>query len=279
LGLSTPKPGPYAKLRGADQIDKLIPIDQSPIGRSPRSNLATYSGAWDEIRKVFAGTREAKLRGYRTGRFSFNSKGGRCEECQGQGMQKIEMNFLPDLYVPCPVCRGARFNRQTLEVRFKGKTIADVLEMPVDEAVAFFENFAGLTRLLTCFADVGLGYLKLGQPSTTISGGEAQRIKLATELARQATGNTLYLLDEPTTGLHFEDVKQLLLVLSRLVDLGNTVIVIEHHLDVIKSADWIIDLGPDGGEHGGRIVAEGTPEEVAQVAESATGRYLRAMLN
>jgi excinuclease ABC subunit A len=278
LGLAAPKPGPFERLRGADLIDKLIPIDQSPIGRSPRSNLATYSGAWDEIRKVFSTTRDAKLRGYRTGRFSFNTAGGRCEECQGQGVQKIEMNFLPDLYVTCPVCRGARFNRQTLEIRYRGKSIADVLEMPVAEALAFFENYPQLARLLTCFDEVGLGYLKLGQSSTTLSGGESQRIKLATELARTSTGNTLYVLDEPTTGLHFEDIKRLLAVLMRLVDLGNTVIVIEHNLDVVKCADWILDLGPEGGERGGQLLAEGTPEEVAAVEASVTGRYLRPLL-
>jgi excinuclease ABC subunit A len=278
LGNTVAKPGPYQRLRGAELVDKLIRIDQSPIGRSPRSNLATYSGAWDEIRRIFAGTRDARLRGFGPSRFSFNTSSGRCEACQGQGVNKIEMKFLPDLYVTCSVCRGARFNRQTLSIKYRGQSIADVLEMSVNQALAFFENFASLTQVLTGFADVGLGYLKLGQASTTLSGGEAQRIKLATELARPSTGGTLYVLDEPTTGLHFEDVRRLLAVLTRLVDLGNSVIVIEHNLDVVKSADWIIDLGPEGGEHGGQIVAVGTPEDVARVEASFTGRYLRPML-
>jgi excinuclease ABC subunit A len=279
LGGAAPKPGPFKSLRGLNQIDRAVVIDQSPIGRTPRSNAATFTGAFDEIRKVFASTKEAKSRGYKANRFSFNVKGGRCEACQGQGLQKIEMNFLPDLYVPCQVCGGARFNRQTLQVQYRVKSIAGVLDMPVRDAVEFFENFAQIHRVLKSLDDVGLGYLPLGQPSTTLSGGEAQRIKLATGLARAEGGKTLYILDEPTTGLHFDDVKRLLAVLHRLVDRGDTVIVIEHHLDVIKSADWILDLGPEGGEEGGHIIAEGTPEEVAQVEASHTGRYLRAAIS
>jgi excinuclease ABC subunit A len=279
LGMAAPKPGPHTSLRGASQIDKLVEIDQTPIGRTPRSNPATYTGVFDEVRKVFAGTREARQRGYKLGRFSFNVKGGRCEECQGQGIKRIEMNFLPDLVVTCPVCQGARFNRQTLQVRYRGQSIADVLDMRVDEAAAFFENFPVIVRLLTSLVEVGLGYLALGQSSTTLSGGEAQRIKLATELARIETGNTFYVLDEPTTGLHFDDIKNLLAVLGRLVDLGNTVLVIEHNLDVIKTADWIIDLGPEGGEAGGQIMAAGTPEEIAATPGNHTGEYLRPLLN
>jgi excinuclease ABC subunit A len=273
-----PKPAPYKSLKGLKQIDKLVQVDQSPIGRTPRSNPATYTGAFDEIRRVFITTREARLRGYKAGRFSFNVKGGRCEECQGNGVQKIEMNFLPDLYVTCPVCQGKRFNRQTLEARYRGKSIADVLDMRIDEALAFFENFPVLRRQLAALEEVGLGYLTLGQSSTTLSGGEAQRIKLAAELSRVETGRTLYILDEPTTGLHFDDIQKLLAVLNRLVDLGNTVIVIEHHLDVIKSADWLIDLGPEGGELGGRILAEGAPEDLAALPDNATGRYLKPLL-
>ena len=275
---SGPKPGPHRSLRGASQIDKLVQVDQSPIGRTPRSNPATYTGLFDEIRRVFAGTREARQRGYKAGRFSFNVKGGRCEQCQGQGMQRIEMNFLPDLYVPCPACQGTRFNPQTLEVRYRGQSIADVLDMRVDDAVDFFANFPQITRSLTSLQEVGLGYLSLGQSSTTLSGGEAQRIKLATELARVDTGNTLYILDEPTTGLHFDDIRKLLAVLNRLVELGNTVLVIEHNLDVMKTADWIIDLGPEGGDAGGYVVATGTPEEVAALAGNWTGEYLRPLL-
>ncbi len=278
LGGVAPKPGPHRSLRGASQIDKLIEVDQSPIGRTPRSNPATYTGVFDEIRKVFTGTREARQRGYRIGRFSFNVKGGRCEECQGQGVRKIEMNFLPDLTVTCPVCEGARFNRQTLEVRYRGRSIAEVLDMRIAEALVFFQNFPTIARVLTRLQEVGLGYLTLGQSSTTLSGGEAQRIKLATELARVDTGGTLYILDEPTTGLHFDDIRQLLTVLNRLVDLGNTVLVIEHNLDVIKSADWLIDLGPEGGEAGGRITACGTPEEIAAIADNYTGMFLRPLL-
>ncbi|MBP88200.1 MAG: ABC-ATPase UvrA [Planctomycetaceae bacterium] len=279
LGGMAPKSGPFTSLRGVSQIDKVIQIDQSPIGRTPRSNAATYTGLFDEVRKVFANTRDAKQRGFRASRFSFNAKSGRCEECQGHGVKKIEMNFLPDLFVTCNECAGARFNRQTLQVRYKGKTIADVLNMPVSDAVAFFENFAGIHRVLRCLNDVGLGYLPLGQPSTTLSGGEAQRVKLASQLARVDTGQTLYLLDEPTTGLHFEDICRLLEVLGRLVDKGNTVIVIEHNLDVIKCADWLIDLGPEGGEAGGEIVAVGTPEEVAAAEGSFTGQFLKPLLN
>ncbi|MGD9125900.1 MAG: excinuclease ABC subunit UvrA [Planctomycetia bacterium] len=278
LGGVAPKPGPHAGLRGVSQIDQVIQIDQSPIGRTPRSNPATYTGAFDEIRKVFAETRAAKQHGYRVGRFSFNVKGGRCDECQGQGQIKIEMNFLPDLYVPCPECQGKRFNHQTLQVRYRDKSIADVLDMRVDDAAEFFENFPALVRLLTGLHEVGLGYLTLGQPSTTLSGGEAQRVKLATELSRQTAGKTVYILDEPTTGLHFDDINKLLLVLGRLVDMGNTVIVIEHNLDVIKSADWIIDLGPEGGEEGGHVVATGTPEEIAALENNYTGYHLREVL-
>ena len=278
LGGIGPKPGPHASLRGAGRIDKVVQIDQSPIGRTPRSNPATYTGVFDEIRKVFAATRGARQRGYKTGRFSFNVKGGRCEECQGQGQRKIEMNFLPDLYVTCPVCEGKRFNRQTLEVRYRDHSIAGVLDMRIDDAAGFFENFPVISRLLHSLREVGLGYMTLGQSSTTLSGGEAQRVKLATELGRTDTGKTVYILDEPTTGLHFDDIGKLLDVLSRLVDLGNTVIVIEHNLDVIKTADWIIDLGPEGGERGGYVIATGTPEQIAAVEDNQTGRHLRAVL-
>ncbi len=278
LGGGGPKPGPHTSLRGASQIDKLIEIDQIAHRPHAAEQSGDVTGVFDEIRQVFASTREARLRGYKAGRFSFNVKGGRCEECQGQGMQQIEMNFLPDLYVTCPVCEGARFNRQTLEVRYRDRSIADVLDMRVDEAVEFFENFPPIVRLLASLQEVGLGYLTLGQSSTTLSGGEAQRIKLATELGRVDTGKTLYILDEPTTGLHFDDIRKLLAVLSRLVDLGNTVLVIEHNLDVIKSADWIIDLGPEGGDAGGQIVATGTPEEIAAIEDNATGRFLRPLL-
>lgn len=279
LGGVGPKPGPHTSLRGASQIDKIIEIDQTAIGRSPRSNPATYIGAFDEIRKIFAATREAKQLGYKANRFSFNVEGGRCEECQGQGLQRIEMNFLPDLFVRCSACDGKRFNRQTLAVKWRGKSIADVLEMSVDEATSFFENFSHIHRLMVSLRDVGLGYLGLGQSSTTLSGGEAQRIKLAAELARTETGSTLYLLDEPTTGLHFDDIRKLLDVLHRLVDKGNTVIVIEHNVDVIKTADWLIDLGPEGGSGGGSITAVGTPEELAfRLDDNHTGRYLQPLL-
>ena len=251
------------------QLDKIIAVDQSPIGRTPRSNPATYTGLFDVIRDLFSKTQEARARGYKPGRFSFNVKGGRCEVCRGDGQIKIEMHFLPDVYVPCEQCHGRRYNRETLEVRFKGKTIADVLDMPVEEALAFFANIPTIRRRLETLDDVGLGYIRLGQPATTLSGGEAQRVKLATELSKIATGRTLYILDEPTTGLHFADVQRLLEVLERLVEAGNTVVVIEHNLDVIKCADHVIDLGPEGGEDGGRVVASGTPEEVAAVKESS----------
>ena len=278
LGGTAPKPGPHTALRGVSQIDKVIPIDQSPLGRSPRSNAATYTGAFDEIRKVFAATKEAKQLGFRANRFSFNVAGGRCEECQGQGLKRLEMNFLPDLFVPCPACEGRRFNRQTLAVRYKGLSIADVLDLPIEAAVGFFENFPAIHRVLASLADVGLGYLPLGQSATTLSGGESQRIKLATELARTDTGQTLYLLDEPTTGLHVGDVRLLLGVLQRLVERGNTVLVIEHHLDVLKCCDWLLDLGPGGGQHGGRLIAAGTPEDLAAQTGNETGRFLRDVL-
>jgi len=278
LGGIAPKPGPHTSLRGVNQIDKVVQVDQSPIGRTPRSNPATYTGLFDEIRKVFANTRDARQRGYKAGRFSFNVKGGRCEECQGQGQQRIEMNFLPDLYVDCPVCEGERFNRQTLEIRYRDQSIADVLDMRVDDAVDFFENFSTIARLLRGLQEVGLGYVTLGQPSNTLSGGEAQRIKLAAELSRVDTGKTVYILDEPTTGLHFDDIRRLLVVLGRLVDLGNTVLVIEHNLDVMKCADWLIDLGPEGGDAGGYVMAAGTPEEIAAIDANHTGRFLKAAL-
>ena len=268
------RPGAHDGVDGLSQIDKIINIDQSPIGRTPRSNPATYTGVFDHIRQLFTQTQEARARGYKPGRFSFNVKGGRCEVCKGDGQIKIEMHFLPDVYVPCEQCHGKRYNRETLEVRFKGKSIADVLEMSVEESVGFFENVPKIARRLRTLNDVGLGYIRLGQPATTLSGGEAQRIKLATELSKVATGDTLYILDEPTTGLHFADVQRLLDVLGRLVDAGNTVVVIEHNLDVIKTADWLVDLGPEGGEGGGEIVATGTPEEVAAAAGSYTGRFL-----
>ena len=272
------KAGIHKALNGVGKIDKVIEIDQSPIGRTPRSNPATYTGVFDDIRKVFAKTREAKIRGYEMGRFSFNVKGGRCEACQGQGTKCIEMHFLPDVYVNCEVCHGSRYNAETLEIHYRGKTIADVLNMTVEEALGFFENFSRIHQMLKAVNDVGLGYVKLGQPSTQLSGGEAQRVKLATELGKSATGHTLYVLDEPTTGLHFADIQNLLNVLNRLADVGNTILVIEHNLDVIKCADWIIDMGPEGGDAGGRIVAEGTPEQVAQSRESHTGEYLRPKL-
>ena len=270
--------GKHKRIDGIEHLDKVIDMDQSPIGRTPRSNPATYTGVFDHIRKLFATTNEAKVRGYLPGRFSFNVKGGRCEACSGDGTIKIEMHFLPDVYVPCEVCKGARYNRDTLDIEFKGRNIADVLDMPIAEAVEFFANQPPIARHLQTLMDVGLGYVRLGQSAPTLSGGEAQRVKLATELAKRSTGHTIYLLDEPTTGLHFEDVRRLLTVLSRLVDQGNTVLVIEHNLDVIKTADWLIDLGPEGGVGGGRLVAEGTPEAVASVVASHTGRYLRQLL-
>ena len=266
------RPGAHTAVLGLDQLDKIIQVDQSPIGRTPRSNPATYTGLFDVIRDLFAKTPEARARGYKPGRFSFNVKGGRCEVCRGDGQIKIEMHFLPDVYVPCEQCHGKRYNRETLDIRFKGKTIADVLEMPVEEAVEFFANIPKIRRRLETLNAVGLGYIRLGQPATTLSGGEAQRVKLATELCRVATGRTLYILDEPTTGLHFADVERLLEVLQRLVDAGNSVVVIEHNLDVIKTADRIIDMGPEGGEDGGTVVVAGTPEEVAAVAEVPHGR-------
>ena len=271
-------PGRHKKVIGIDQLDKVVHVDQSPIGRTPRSNSATYTGVFDHIRKLFAETQEAKMRGYLQGRFSFNVKGGRCESCSGDGTLKIEMNFLPDVYVPCEVCHGARYNRETLEVHYKGKTIADVLNMPIEEALEFFAPITTIARHMQTLVDVGLGYVRLGQPATTLSGGEAQRVKLSTELQKRSTGKTVYVLDEPTTGLHFEDVRKLLIVLHSLVEKGNTVLVIEHNLDVIKTADWVIDMGPEGGSGGGQVLATGTPEEVAKVAQSHTGRYLAPLL-
>lgn len=273
------KPGAHRDIKGLENLDKVIHIDQSPIGRTPRSNPATYVGVFDMIRDVFAQTQEAKMKGYQKGRFSFNVKGGRCEACRGDGMLKIEMHFLPDVYVPCEVCKGKRYNRETLEVKYKDKTISDVLDMTVEEALKFFENFQAISRKLQTLYDVGLGYIRLGQSSTTLSGGEAQRVKLATELSRRGTGKTMYILDEPTTGLHFADVHKLVGILDRLVENGNTVVVIEHNLDVIKTADYIIDLGPEGGSRGGEIVATGTPEKVARVEGSYTGKFLKKILN
>jgi excinuclease ABC subunit A len=270
--------GKHKSVKGIEHLDKVIDMDQSPIGRTPRSNAATYTGVFDNVRKLFASTAEAKVRGYMPGRFSFNVQGGRCEACAGDGTIKIEMHFLPDVYVPCEVCKGARYNRDTLDIEFKGKNIAEVLDMPVAEAVDFFANQPAIARYMQTLLDVGLGYVRLGQPAPTLSGGEAQRVKLATELAKRSTGHTIYLLDEPTTGLHFDDVRRLLTVLSRLVDQGNTVLVIEHNLDVIKTADWVIDLGPEGGTGGGTVVAEGPPEHIAQVPASHTGRFLRPLL-
>lgn len=271
-------PGDCDAIEGVEQLDKVIAIDQSPIGRTPRSNPATYTGMFTDIRNVFSQTNASKMRGYSPGRFSFNIKGGRCEACEGDGILKIEMHFLPDVYVPCDVCKGKRYNRETLEVKYKGKTIYDVLEMTVEEGLEFFGNIQKIKRRLQTLYDVGLGYIKIGQSSTTLSGGEAQRVKLATELSKRPTGKTVYILDEPTTGLHSADVHMLINVLQRLVDAGNTVILIEHNLDVIKTADYIIDLGPDGGTGGGQIVAQGTPEEVAKCPESYTGQYLRKVL-
>jgi excinuclease ABC subunit A len=278
LGLNATHVLPCQTLRGSKEVDKLVQVDQKPIGRTPRGCAATYSGVFDEIRKVFASTKLARQRGFGVSRFSFNSKSGWCPECQGYGMRRMTMNFLPDMFVECTACQGQRFNLQTLQVRYADLSIADVLAMPIREACHAFRNFSRIHAILKSLEDVGLGYLPLGQPSTTLSGGEAQRIKLATELSKKNTGNTVYLLDEPTTGLHFEDIRQLLLVLQQLVDAGNTVIVIEHNLDVIKSADWIVDMGPEGGDGGGSRVAMGTPEEVAAVAESFTGSYLKEVL-
>jgi excinuclease ABC subunit A len=275
---SAEKPGAHKEIKGLDKIDKVIDIDQSPIGRTPRSNPATYTGVFTDIRNLFAELPEARLRGYAPGRFSFNVKGGRCEHCQGEGVTKIEMHFLPDVYVPCEVCKGKRYNQEVLEVRYKGKNIADVLAMTVEEAIELFANIPIIKAKLGTLRQVGLGYIELGQPATQLSGGEAQRVKLSTELARRATGRTLYILDEPTTGLHFEDIKRLLHVLHELVDRGNTVLVVEHNLDVIKTADYIIDLGPEGGDKGGKLVAAGTPEEVTKIKKSYTGQYLKAVL-
>lgn len=275
---SRAKPGKHGSIEGIENIDKIIDIDQSPIGRTPRSNPATYTGVFDHIRDLFASTPEARMRGYKKGRFSFNVKGGRCEACRGDGIIKIEMHFLPDVYVPCELCKGKRYNRETLQIRYKGKTISDVLDMTVEEALEFFGNIPPLKRKLKTMYDVGLGYIRLGQPSTQLSGGEAQRVKLATELSKRSTGKTLYILDEPTTGLHFEDVNKLIGVLSRLADGGNTIIVIEHNLDVIKTADYIIDLGPEGGDRGGRVIAAGTPEEIAREKHSFTGQFLKKIL-
>ena len=278
LNRSNRNPAEHDSIEGLDRIDRVIDISQSPIGRTPRSNPATYSGLFTPIRELFAGTQEARSRGYMPGRFSFNVKGGRCEACQGDGVIKVEMHFLPDVYVPCDVCKGKRYNRETLETRYKGRNISEVLEMTVEDAAEFFRNVPVIARKLTTLMDVGLSYVRLGQNATTLSGGEAQRIKLAKELSKRDTGNTLYILDEPTTGLHFHDIEQLLAVLHRLRDRGNTIIVIEHNLDVIKTADWIIDLGPEGGDGGGEVIATGTPEQVAATKASFTGQYLKPLL-
>ena len=272
------RPGEHKELLGLEHVEKVIDIDQSPIGRTPRSNPATYTGVFDDIRDVYSVTSEAKIRGYKKGRFSFNVKGGRCEACRGDGIIKIEMHFLPDVYVPCEICKGKRYNRETLEVKYKGKSIADVLEMTIENACAFFQNIPRIHRKLQTLLDVGLGYMNLGQPATTLSGGEAQRVKLAAELYRRSTGKSIYILDEPTTGLHIDDIDRLLRVLHRLVDNGDTVLVIEHNLDVIKTADYLIDLGPEGGFRGGTIVATGTPEEIVEVTASYTGHYLKPIL-
>ncbi len=273
------RPGDHDAILGLENLDKVVNIDQSPIGRTPRSNPATYTGAFTPIRELFANVPEARLRGYAPGRFSFNVKGGRCEACQGDGIVRIEMQFLPDVYVPCEVCKGKRYNRETLEIHYKGKTISEVLEMTVEEATGFFANIPAVKAKLKTLYDVGLGYIRLGQSAPTLSGGEAQRVKLSSELSRRATGRTLYILDEPTTGLHFADVERLLQVLNRLVDAGNSVLIIEHNLDVVKCADWIIDLGPEGGDAGGWVVAEGTPEEVARIPTSYTGQFLSRILD
>ena len=278
LNGSNEKPGKCKEVKGLENIDKIINIDQSPIGRTPRSNPATYTGVFDFIRDLFAGTNEAKMRGYDKGRFSFNVQGGRCEACNGDGILKIEMHFLPDIYVPCEVCKGKRYNKETLEVKYKGKTISDVLDMTVEEALEFFKNIPRIKDKIQTLYDVGLGYIKLGQPSTTLSGGEAQRIKLATELSKRATGKTLYILDEPTTGLHIADVHRLVDILQRIVDTGNSIIVIEHNLDLIKTADYIIDLGPEGGDGGGEIVAVGSPEQIVKNERSYTGKFLKKYL-
>lgn len=279
LNRAKTKPGLHKDIEGFEQLDKIIAIDQSPIGRTPRSNPATYTGVFDQIRDLFAMTKDAKAKGYNKGRFSFNKKGGRCEACAGDGIIKIEMHFLPDVYVPCEVCHGKRYNRETLEVKYKGKSIYDVLNMTVEEACDFFSNIPSISRKMETLRDVGLGYIRLGQPSTELSGGEAQRIKLAAELSKRSTGKTIYILDEPTTGLHFADVHKLVDILARLTEGGNTVIVIEHNLEVIKTADYIIDMGPEGGSGGGTVVAAGTPEEICEVEKSYTGQYLKGILN
>ena len=271
-------PGKHKCIEGVEQLDKVIDIDQSPIGRTPRSNPATYTGVFDQIRDLFAATADAKARGYKKGRFSFNVKGGRCEACSGDGVLKIEMHFLPDVYVPCEVCQGKRYNRETLEVKYKGKSIYDVLNMTVEEALAFFDHVPSIKRKIQTLYDVGLSYIRLGQPSTELSGGEAQRIKLATELSKRSTGKTIYILDEPTTGLHFADVHKLIEILQRLSEGGNTVVVIEHNLDVIKTADYIIDIDPEAGDKGGTVVAKGTPEEIASNPASYTGQYVSKYL-
>ena len=278
LNNSKDNPGKHKEITGIENVDKVINIDQSPIGRTPRSNPATYTGVFDIIREVFSNTKEAKMRGYKPGRFSFNVKGGRCEACSGDGIIKIEMQFLSDVYVPCEICKGKRYNRETLEVKYKGKNISDVLNMTVEEALNFFENIPRIKNKLQTLMDVGLSYIRLGQSSTQLSGGEAQRIKLAYELSKRSTGKTLYILDEPTTGLHMEDVNKLISILQRLTNSGNTVVVIEHNLDVIKNADYLIDLGPEGGEKGGTIIAEGTPEKISRASNSYTGQYLKKML-
>lgn len=278
INKSSEKPGKCKEIKGVQNIDKIINIDQSPIGRTPRSNPATYTGVFDDIRDIFAETNEAKLRGYQKGRFSFNVAGGRCESCQGDGVHKIEMHFLPDVYVPCDVCKGKRYNHETLEIKFKGKNISDILEMTVEEALIFFDKIPKIKNKIQTLNDVGLGYIKLGQSSTTLSGGEAQRVKLATELSKRATGKTLYILDEPTTGLHIADVHKLVDILQRLVDTGNTIIVIEHNLDLIKTCDHIIDLGPEGGEKGGEVIAVGTPEQIVKNERSYTGKFLKKYL-
>ncbi|KPJ85949.1 MAG: hypothetical protein AMS18_15965 [Gemmatimonas sp. SG8_17] len=272
-------PGKHASIHGLEAIDKVLDIDQSPIGRTPRSNPGTYTGLFTPIRTLYSQLAESKIRGYGPGRFSFNVKGGRCESCQGDGLVKIEMHFLPDVYVSCDVCKGRRYNRETLEVRYKGRSVADVLDMTVADALEFFEHQPRISHRLELLNDVGLGYVHLGQSATTLSGGEAQRVKLATELSKRDTGRTLYILDEPTTGLHFEDVRLLLDVLHRLVDKGNTVVVIEHNLEVVKTADWVIDLGPEGGDAGGTVVAAGAPEQIAQIPASYTGKFLGRLLN
>jgi len=278
-GATTLKVAPHERIEGLEQLDKCIDIDQSPIGRTPRSNPATYTGIFTPIRELFAGTQEARSRGYKPGRFSFNVRGGRCEACQGDGVTKVEMHFLPDIYVPCDVCKGKRYNRETLEIKFKDLNISEVLDLTVEDALGFFEAVPAIHRKLQTLMDVGLSYIRLGQAATTLSGGEAQRVKLSRELSKRDTGSTLYILDEPTTGLHFEDIRQLLEVLHRLRDGGNTVVIIEHNLDVIKTADWLIDLGPEGGSGGGQIIAAGTPEDVAATTQSHTGAFLAPMLN